>query len=127
MPPCGDFILTGGSKEEVHLSHGGGQQKLGLLSEAKREKRHTQTKSALTPGTPIPCGEILQQNIAPFQPPFAQTDHGNLRPVPSPAHEQERRGRHAGTESSGVALGAESFFEGQMRLSGCKERKGNAT
>lgn len=86
-----------------------------------------QTQLALTTRTPVSCREILQQNIAPFQPLFTKTDHGNLQQVPSPAREQERQGGHADTESCAAAFGAGGFFEGQMRLSGCKERKGNAT
>lgn len=96
----------GGSAEEIHLSYWQGQQKFRLLSEAEGERmrgthRPSQPRHHVLP---ISCVEILQQNIAPFQPPFAKMDHGNLRQVPSPAREQERRGGCAGTESSGSCI-----------------------
>lgn len=77
---------------------------------------HTETKLALTPHTPVSCKEILQHNIAPFLPPFTKTDHGNF---PSP-----QTGETGQAQSTlAVAFGAGGFFEGQMRLCGCKERK----
>lgn len=103
MPPCGDFTLMGGSKEYVHLSHWGGQQKLGLLSKAKQERRrHTQRPNRLWHHTlQFParrsCSTILHLSC-----------HHSQRQTmgTSPAHKQERRGRHRALWPLHLGLGA---------------------